>query len=89
LKYEINTTTVKGITEDDVLKGLIPNTTTIYTRKIRLNFFGLEINDNVSIPYVVGTDQKERLIRKGILCHNFYLSGGKLTYQLDKNQIFL
>jgi hypothetical protein len=80
---------VKGITEDNVLTSLIPNTTMIYMRKIRPEILGLEINDNVSIPYVVGTNQKERLIKKGILCHSFCLDGGKVTYHLGKNQIFL
>ena len=88
-KHWINTTTVKGITKDNVLMGLIPNVTMIYTRKIRPKSLGLEINDNVSILDVVWTDYKERLIKKIILCHSFCLSGGKVTYQFGKNQIFL
>jgi hypothetical protein len=80
---------VKGIIKDNVFSDLILNTTTIYTRKIRPKSLGSEINDNLSIPYVIGTGQKERLIRKGILCHSFCLSGGKVTYQHGKNQIFI
>jgi hypothetical protein len=89
LKYGINNTAVKGITKDNVLTGLIPNATTIYTRNIEPESLGLEINDNVSIPDVVKTYQKERLIRKGIFYHSLCLSTGSVTYQLGKNQRLL
>jgi hypothetical protein len=49
----------------------------------------LEIYDDISIPYVIRTDQKKGFVRKGILCHIFHLCGGKVTYQFDKNQRFL
>jgi hypothetical protein len=54
-KYGIITTMIKGITNDNVLMGLIPDMKTIYTRKIMLEILGLEIDDNISVPYVVRT----------------------------------
>jgi hypothetical protein len=63
LKYGINTTVVKGITRDDLLTGLIPYKTTIFTRKIRPKILDLEIDDNISIPYVIRTNQKEGFVR--------------------------
>jgi hypothetical protein len=83
-KYGMNTTPLKGITKDNVLTGLILNTTTIYTRNIMPESLGLEIYDNVSIPYVVKTDEKERFVRKGIFFHNLCFSRGKVTYQFKK-----
>jgi hypothetical protein len=53
---------VKGITKDIVLMGLIPYTMTICTRNIRPKRLGLEIDDNISVPYVVKTDQKEGFV---------------------------
>jgi hypothetical protein len=76
---------VKGITKDNILTGLITNTTTIYMRYFRLESLGLEINDDVSIPYIIGTDHKETFIKKRIFCIN----GGKVTDQLKKDQRFL
>jgi hypothetical protein len=44
---------VKGITKNNILIGLIPNMTMIYTRHIRLESLGLEVNNNVSIPNII------------------------------------
>jgi hypothetical protein len=44
---------VKAIKKDNIFMGLIPNMMTIYMRNIEPKFLGLEINDNVSIPYIV------------------------------------
>jgi hypothetical protein len=54
---------VKGITKDNVLAGLIPNMTTICTRNIRPKILGLEIDDNISVPYVIRTYHKEGFVR--------------------------
>jgi hypothetical protein len=62
-KYGINTTMVNGITKDNVLTGLILDTTTICTRNIRPESLGLEIDDNIYVLYVIRTDQKEGFIR--------------------------
>jgi hypothetical protein len=80
---------VKGITKDNILMGLIPNMMMIYKRYIRLKILGLEINDDVSIPYIIWADQKERFIRKIIFYHILCIIGGKVTYQLSKDQRFL
>ena len=53
---------VKGITEDNVLMGLIPCTMMIYTRNIRLESLGLEIDDNIFVPYLIIIDQKEGFV---------------------------
>jgi hypothetical protein len=68
--------TVKGITNNNILTGLIPNMTMIYTRYIGPKILGLEVNDNVSKPNIIGTYHKERFIRKRIFCHIFHISGG-------------
>jgi hypothetical protein len=75
---------VKGITKDNILVGLIPNTMKINTRYIRPKILALEIDDDVSIPYIVCTDKKERFTRKRIFCHIFSINGGKVTYQLSE-----
>jgi hypothetical protein len=45
--------TVKGITKNNILMGMIPNMTTIYTRYIGQEILGLDINDNASILDIV------------------------------------
>jgi hypothetical protein len=87
-KNGINTMVIKGITKDDVLTGLIPYTTTICTRKIRLESLSLEIYDDIFVPYVIRTDQKKGFVRQGILCHTLCLSRGKVTYQFTKTKYF-
>jgi hypothetical protein len=44
---------VKGITKDDVLMGLMPYTTMIFTREIRIEILILDIDDNIFIPYII------------------------------------
>jgi hypothetical protein len=61
--------TLKGITKNDVLVGLIPYMTTIRTRYIGLESLSLEIDNNIPVPYVMRTDQKNGFVRQGILCH--------------------
>jgi hypothetical protein len=62
-KYGINTTMIEGITQDNLLMGLILDTMTIYTRKVKPESLDLEIDDNISIPYFIRTDQKEGFIK--------------------------
>jgi hypothetical protein len=54
---------LKGITKDDVLMGLIPYKTMICTRKIRPESLSLEIYDDISVPYIIRTDQKEGFVK--------------------------
>jgi hypothetical protein len=62
-KNGINTTTVKGITKNDVFMGLIPYTTMIFTREIRPASLSLDIDDNISVPYIIRTNQKNGFFR--------------------------
>jgi hypothetical protein len=54
---------IKSVTENDVLIGLIEDATTICTREVWLESLSLEINDNISIPSIIKTDQKKGFVR--------------------------
>jgi hypothetical protein len=77
---------VKGITKDNILMSLIPNTKTIYTRYIRLKSLGLDTNDDVSIPYIIITNQRYIHQEKNLLPHFLYQwrEGRKSTQQRPK-----
>jgi hypothetical protein len=88
IEYEnkVNTTPIKSVTNNYVLTGLIPYMMTVCARKVGPESLSLEIDDNISVPSVIRTDQKKGFIRQGILCHIFYLIGGKVTHQFGENQ---
>jgi hypothetical protein len=85
-KNRVNTMAIKSVTINYVLTGLIPYTTMVCVRKVRLESLSLEIDNNISIPRIIRTDQKNGFIRKGIFYHIFCLIGGKVTYQFGENQ---
>jgi hypothetical protein len=43
--------------------GLILDTMMICTINIKLECLGLEIDDNISVPYVIRADQKDGFLR--------------------------
>jgi hypothetical protein len=55
-KNGVNPTTIKSITEDNILTGLVAYSTTVSARQIGWKSLGLEIYDDVSIPNVIGID---------------------------------
>jgi hypothetical protein len=54
--------TIKSITEDNILTGLVTYLTMVSARQIGLESLSLEIYNDIPIPKVVGTDQKEGFI---------------------------
>jgi len=62
LENYIDTTTTKGVTNDDVILGLVLNTSLFRVRGIKPKILGLEIYKNVSISWVEWKDKKQRLI---------------------------
>ena len=61
-KNGVNPTTIKSITEDNILTSLVAYSTTVSDRKIGLESLGLEIYDDISIPKVIGTDPEKGFI---------------------------
>ena len=55
--------TIKSITEDNILTGLVAYSTVVSTRKISPKSLGLEIYDDISIPKIIGTNQEKGFIR--------------------------
>jgi hypothetical protein len=55
--------TIKSITEDNILTGLVAYSTVISTRQIGLESLGLEIYDDISIPKIIRTNQEKGFIR--------------------------
>jgi hypothetical protein len=62
-KNRVNPTTIKGITEDNILTCLVEYLTEVRARQIGLESLGLEIYDDISIPNVIGTDQEKGFIK--------------------------
>jgi hypothetical protein len=62
-KNGVNLTTIKSITEDNILTGLVAYSTTVSARQIEPEGLSLEIYDDIPIPKVIGTDQKKGFIR--------------------------
>jgi hypothetical protein len=62
-KNGINPMAIKSVVEDNILTGLVTYTTTVSARKIGPESLSLEINNDISIPKVIGTDHKEGFIR--------------------------
>jgi hypothetical protein len=48
--------TIKSITEDNILTGLVAYSTMTSARQIGPEILGLEIYDDISIPKVIETD---------------------------------
>jgi hypothetical protein len=54
--------TIKSITKDNILTGLVAYAMTVSARQIGLERLGLEIYDDIPIPKVIGTYQKNGFI---------------------------
>jgi hypothetical protein len=63
LKNGVNPTTIKSITEDNILTGLVAYSTMVSARQIGLESLGLEIYDDIPIPKVIETDQEKGFIK--------------------------
>ena len=63
LENKVSTMEIKSVIENYVLTGLIPYMMTICARKVRPKSLSLEIDDNIFVPYVIKTDQKEGFVR--------------------------
>jgi hypothetical protein len=61
-KNGVNPTTIKSVTEDNVLTGLVTYATTVSARQIRPESLSLEIDNDIPIPKVIRTDQKKGFI---------------------------
>jgi hypothetical protein len=61
-KNGVNPPTIKSITEDKILTGLVVYAKMVSARQIRPESLGLEIYDDIDIPKVIGTDQKRGFI---------------------------
>jgi hypothetical protein len=62
LKNRVNPTTIKSITEDYILTGLVTYSTTVNARKIGQESLSLEIYNDIPIPKVIRTDKKKGFI---------------------------
>jgi hypothetical protein len=61
-KNRVNPTTIKSITEDNILMGLVAYSTAVSARQIGPESLGLEIYDDISVPKVIGTNQEKGFI---------------------------
>jgi hypothetical protein len=61
-KNGVNPTTIKSITKDNILMGLVTYSMAVNTRKIGIESLILEIYNDISIPKVIETDQKKGFI---------------------------
>ena len=55
-KNGVNPMTIKSITEDNILTGLVVYLTKVGTRQIEPEILGLEIYDDISIPKIIRTN---------------------------------
>jgi hypothetical protein len=53
---------IKSITEDDILTGLVTYVMKVNTRQIGPESLSLEIYNDISMPKVIGTDQKKGFV---------------------------
>ena len=61
-KNGVNPLTIKSITEDNILTGLVAYATVVSARQIGPEILGLEIHDDIPIPKVIRTNQKKGFI---------------------------
>jgi hypothetical protein len=62
-KNGVNPMTIKSVTKDNVLTGLVTDATMVSAEQIGLKSLSLEIDNDISIPKVIRTDQKNGFIR--------------------------
>jgi hypothetical protein len=62
-KKKVDPTTIKSITEDNILTGLVAYSTAVSTRQIGAKILGLEIYDDISVPKIIRTNQEKGFIR--------------------------
>jgi hypothetical protein len=62
-KNGVNPMMIKSVTEDNIMMGLVTYMTRVGARQIMMKILSLEINNDISIPKVIGMDQKKGFIR--------------------------
>jgi hypothetical protein len=62
-KNGVNPTTIKSITKDNILTGLVVYLTAVCARQIGSESLGLEKYDDISIPKVIKINQEKGFIR--------------------------
>ena len=60
----INTTSIQSVIQDEVLFCVVKDTTTIIMGYSGLKYLCLEINEQISIPWVSNAYQEQEFIRK-------------------------
>jgi hypothetical protein len=88
LQDSVNTTMIQSVTDDKVAMRMMANTTTFFTRDIKLKTLGLEIKKDISIPWVGGVDEEQSLIKERISGLSIFISMGKVVDKLHKHQRF-
>ena len=87
-KDGVNTTAIQGVVDDKITTRVVTNTSTLFTRNVRLKTLGLKVKENVSILGVRGADEEERLIRKRVSRFNVFIGTWESTNELGKYQGF-
>ena len=72
--------TVKSIVDEEIVSGLMMNTTTVVFRQVEPETLGLEINQYVPIPSIGKVDEKQGFIMQQILYHVFIKGSGKIGH---------
>lgn len=77
---------IQGVTNDKVIFNMMTNVTTIFMREFGMKSLSLEIQIDISIPWVRCADKKQQFIRKIIDGLSIFNNMVKITYKIDKNQ---
>ena len=63
----INTMMMNCVVSYDIMVSLVPNTTLIKMSGSNLRSLGMEIDDDISIPWIIRFDQKQCFIRDKVI----------------------
>ena len=88
-KDGINPPAIKCVSDNDVLSGLISNSSTISACQIGCKFLCLEITDDVSIPQIRSVNEEEGLVGRVILRTSSVFGEGSRHISSAKTSDFL
>jgi hypothetical protein len=87
-KDSVNTTTIQGFIDDKITMRVVTNTSTLFTRNVRLKMLGLKVKEDISIPRIIGVDEEKRFIGERISRFDVFIGMRERTDKLCEHQGF-
>ena len=85
-EYGIKSNTIEGIYDNMIRLQLMPNAASSIFFQLRLKSRGLEIHDDITVPWIEGANQEKSFIWNMILIIIRSRVGGDRTNKINKNK---